>query len=436
MHVGGVLVLEGQVSREAVVERLRERIHLIPRYRMRVDEVPLGIANPVWVDERGFDPDRHVRRAALPAPGGDAELCEFVGQVMSERLDRARPLWQLWVVEGLAGGRSAVVAKMHHALVDGIAAVDVSTVILDPTPEGLELPPAPPDDASRGRVEQLARVTAARMHLPRRLAREAVTRALALEPRAAAKQVREAAGVVGELARIRPAAPDTRLNRRIGSERLFALGRGRLDVVKEIRRATGTTVNDVLLATVALMLSEFLGDEAPDEAVALVPVSLRRESDRGELGNRISTVFVDLPLSGEPLERLHQISLAMRRVKRSSQVQAGALIVGATGLAPPVVSSLAVRAMSGPRMFNLVVSNVPGPQSTFYLAGVPVREVYPAVPLNPRNQALSVGILSYDGGVWYGLLADRDAVPDVADAAAGLERALESLRAEAATIGR
>jgi WS/DGAT/MGAT family acyltransferase len=230
-------------------------------------------------------------------------------------------------------------------------------------------------------------------------------------------------------------APDTRLNRPIGAERRFALGRGSLDVVKEIRRATGATVNDVLLATVALMLSEFLGDDAPDHVVALVPVSIRSEDERGELGNRISTVFVDLPLAGEPVERLKQISVAMQQVKDSAQVRAGALIVGATGLAPPLVSSITVRAMSGPRLFNLVVSNVPGPQSTFYLAGVPVREVYPAVPLNPRNQALSIGILSYDGGVYFGLLADHEAVPDVADAATGLERALASLHREASASG-
>jgi diacylglycerol O-acyltransferase / wax synthase len=161
--------------------------------------------------------------------------------------------------------------------------------------------------------------------------------------------------------------------------------------------------------------------------VALVPVSVRREDERGDLGNRISTVFADLPLRGDPLDRLSAISTSMDAAKGSAQVRAGALIVGATGLAPPLVSSVAVRAMSGPRIFNLVVSNVPGPQQTFYLAGTPLREVYPAVPLNPKNQALSVGILSYDGGVYFGLLADRDAVPDVADAAAGLERALGEL---------
>ena len=431
MHVGGVLVFDGTVTREEVVRRLRDRIHLIPRYAMRLDEAPLGIAHPVWVADDGFDPDRHVQRSALPAPGGDAELCELVGHVMSTRLERSRPLWQLHVVEGLASGRTALVAKMHHALVDGIAAVDVSTVVLDPSPEPLELPPPEESGAGQGRIESLARMTGARLHVPRKLARDMASRALALDPRTAARQMREAAGVVGELARIRPAAPQTRLNAAIGTDRLFALARGRLDDVKTVRSATGATVNDVLLTAVALMLGDFLGDDAPGNVVALVPVSIRSDAERGELGNRISTVFVDLPLSGEPLERLAAVSAAMEEVKGSAQVRAGALIVGATGLAPPLVSSLAVRAMSGPRMFNLVVSNVPGPQRTFYLAGVPMREVYPAVPLNPRNQALSVGILSYDGGIWFGLLADRDAVPDVNDAAGGVERGLARLVAAA-----
>jgi hypothetical protein len=186
-------------------------------------------------------------------------------------------------------------------------------------------------------------------------------------------------------------------------------------------------VNDVLLTAVALMLSDYLDEEAPERVVALVPVSVRTESHSGELGNRISTVFVDLPMQGDPRERLASISAAMRDVKSSAQVRAGALIVGAAGLAPPIVSALAARAMSAPRVFNLVVSNVPGPQQTFYLDGVPLREVYPAVPLNPRNQALSIGILSYDGGVYFGLLADRGALPDVADAAQGLQAAVARL---------
>lgn len=437
MHVGGVLVFDGVVSRDAVVERLRRRLHLIPRYRMRLEEVLGGAGYPVWSEVADHEPGRHVRRAALPPPGGDAELGELVGEIMSERLDRARPLWQIVVVEGLAGGRTALVAKMHHALVDGIAAVDVSTVILDPTPEGLELPepPAEPERRKAYRVEQLAGLAASQLALPRRMARTAVSRALNLDPQDAARQIRAAAAVIGELTRIRPQAPASRLNTDIGRDRLFALGRARLEDVKAIRRASGATVNDVLLTAVALALSEYLGPRGPDAAVALVPVSIRTEAERGQGGNRISTVFVDLPLRGVPLDRLAAISEAMAAVKRSAQVRAGALIVGATGLAPPLVSSLAVRAMSGPRMFNLVVSNVPGPQQTFYLDGVPLREAFPAVPLNPRNQALSIGILSYDGGVGFGLLADRDALPDVADAARGLERAMEVLREAAAGAG-
>jgi diacylglycerol O-acyltransferase / wax synthase len=431
MHVGGVLVFEGRIEREAVVRRVRARIHLIPRYTMRLDNAPFGLANPVWVEDVGFDADRHVRRAALPSPGGDAELCELVGQAMSDPLDRSRPLWQLLVVEGLDGGRSAIVARMHHALVDGIGAVDVSTVILDPSPEGLDLPPPPdeepPEPRRTRRVEQLGRLAAAQLHTPRRLALDTMARALSFEPREAGAQVRDSVSVLRELARVRPTAPATRLNDEIGSERLFGLARARLEDVKAVRRAAGATVNDVLLAAVALMLSEYLGEGAPQRVVALVPVSVRPDSARGELGNHISTVFVDLPLQGAPLDRLREISAAMEAVKQSAQVRAGALIVGATGLAPPIVSSVAVRAMSGPRLFNLVVSNVPGPQQTFYLDGVPLREVFPAVPLNPRNQALSIGILSYDGSVGFGLLADRDALPDVAEAATGMERAIARL---------
>ena len=358
---------------------------------------------------------------------------------MSERLDRSRPLWQLVVVEGLARKRTAVIAKMHHSLVDGLAAVDVGTVILDPTPEGLDLPPPEPkaeiEPRRAARVEALARIASAQLAVPRKLARTSVSRAMTLDPRTHARRARSAAEVLAELARVRPAAPDTRLNAGIGRDRRFAIARATLDEIKAVRRLADATVNDVLLATVALMLSEYLGDEAPAHAVALVPVSVRDESERGELGNRISTVFVDLPLRGDPLERVREISAAMNEAKGSAQVRAGALIVGATGLAPPAVSSLAVRAMSGPRLFNLVVSNVPGPQQTFYLDGVPVLEVFPAVPLNPRNQALTIGIVSYDGRVRFGLLADSDALPDVAEAAEGLERAVKELVTAATTAG-
>jgi diacylglycerol O-acyltransferase / wax synthase len=430
MHVGGLCVFDGQIDRDTVVRRVRERVHLIPRYALRLADAPLGLANPVWVEDESFDVDRHVRRVALPGPGGDAELCEVVGDVLSEPLDRARPLWQMYVVEGLAEGRTALVAKMHHALVDGVAAVDVSTVILDPTPEGLQIePPGSPEQSRSTGLDQLTQIASAQLKLPRQLAREAMSRTL--DPRSYGRQVRSAAAVVGELAKVRGQAPATRLNTGIGRERRFALARAQLAEVKAIRRAAGATVNDVLLGCVALMLSEYLGQSAPEKAVALVPVSVRTDEQRGELGNRISTVFVDLPLRGDPLDRVRQIHAAMGEIKESAQVSAGALIVGATGFAPPAVSSLAVRAMSSARMFNLVVSNIPGPQQTFYLDGVPLREIFPAVPLNPSNQALSIGIVSYDGGVHFGLLGDREALPDLEQAATGIEDAMARLLAAA-----
>ena len=464
MHVGGVLILGGRVPATTVIRRIEERIHLIPHYRMRlVESAPGGLVNPVWEDDPEFDVAQHVSTVPWPEPGGDAELCHVVGEAMSTRLDRSRPLWEILVAE--SGEYTALIVKMHHALVDGIAAIGVGTIIFDPTPEPLELPPptGAPEQRQRIWLEELSRlmpqvrgerrlelieplmrrvpadlvpdrralqrVATAQLDVPRRFARSAVERARSLDPRQVHKRVGDGVQLIRDLARVRPAAPATRLNQEIGRNRLFALGRGRLDDVKRVRAATGATVNDVLLTAVALTLSEYLGDETPDRTVALVPVSVRTESHGGELGNRISTVFVDLPMQGEPLERLAAISATMRDVKSSAQVRAGSLIVGAAGLAPPIVSALAARAMSAPRVFNLVVSNVPGPQQTFYLDGVPLREVYPAVPLNPRNQALSIGILSYDGGVYFGLLADRGALPDVADAAAQLEAAVARLAA-------
>ena len=494
MHVGGVLVFEGRVPVATVVRRIEERLHLVPHYRMRlVTSAPLGLSNPVWENDPDFATTRHVRGVRWPEPGDDAALEDVVGRAMSERLDRSRPLWEVIVVDSPSRGRTALVAKMHHALVDGLAAIGIATIILDPTPEPLDLPPpdGAPEERQRAWVGELMalmpqlplrrrmdlvaplldrvpaevapgprelgrmaaalgvpgprelrrlargldvpgrrdmrRLAAAQLDVPRRLAGSAMERTRSLDPRNAKRDIGEAVGVMRDLARVRPQAPATRLNAEIGPGRRFAVARGRLDEVKAVRRATGATVNDVLLAAVALMLEEYLGEDAPEAAVALVPVSVRPDAEKGELGNRISTLFVDLPLRGDPLDRVAAISTAMSDAKGSAQVRAGTLIVGAAGLAPPAVAALTARALGAPRLFNLVVSNVPGPQQTFYLDGVALREVFPAVPLNPRNQALAIGVLSYAGGVNFGLLADHDALPDIRDAAAGIERALATL---------
>ncbi len=434
MTVGAALIFAGGpgLARAAILARVQERLHLIPRYRQRLDETPLGLANPVWVDDETFDLPWHVRTATLPAPGSRDDLADYVGREMSGRLDRRRPLWELHVVDGLEGGQVAVVPKMHHALVDGLAAIDIGTVLLDPTPEPLHLPPpeAPWSPKAPDTAERLARIAATPFLRAQKVAYEATMRALETSPRSAAEDVLRATDLVAELARARPQAPMTPLNRTISPNRRYAMERVRLDEVKAAAKAGGGTVNDALLAAVAGMLRTYFAEAGTDlggrRPVALVPVSVRGEGEEG--GNRISTVFVDLPSDEpDPIERLRVIAAQTHELKGSAAVRAGALMVGATGWAPPAVSSLLVRAMGGIRAFNLVVSNVPGPQQTFYLGGSPLLETYPVVPLNPASQALSVGILSYDGGVHVGLLADRDLDPPVARAAAALRGALAEL---------
>jgi WS/DGAT/MGAT family acyltransferase len=423
MSVGGVLIFESgpALGHDAIVERVRSRLHLLPRYRQRLQSPAPALANPVWVDDPDFDLGRHVRVASLPPPGDAARLGELVGHELSRRLDRNRPLWELTIVEGLAGGRTALLAKMHHALVDGIAAVDIGTVLLDPTPEPLELPvpeePWTPGASARTRyLAQLWRPTAGQAT---RLAREGVQRALQPDPRRVAADVWRATETFTALARTRPQAPMTPLNDGIGPNRRYAMSRLGLPELKTAVKACGATVNDGVLAIVAGMLRRYLQEAGTDlraPPVALVPVSVRASGEEG--GNRISTVLVELPVDEEdPAARLAAIRETTAELKDSAAVRAGALLIGAGGWAPPLVSSTLARAMSGVRAFNLVVSNVPGPQQSFYLNGARLLEVYPAVPLNPASQGLSVGVLSYDGAVHAGLLADRDLDPPLPVAA-------------------
>jgi WS/DGAT/MGAT family acyltransferase len=320
---------------------------------------------------------------------------------------------------------------MHHALVDGVAAIDVGTVLLDPTEEPIDIDPSEgewePQPYERKR--HMARLAATPFLRAQRLMLDTATRALDTSPRSAATELKRASELVAELTRTRPQAPMTPLNRPISPNRRFAIVRADLAELKAAGKAAGGTVNDALLAVVAGMMRSYLAGLAIEgDPVALVPVSVRREDERGELGNRISTVFVDLPIHvSDPLERLRVVAATMADLKDSAAVRAGAMIVGATGWAPPAISSVMVRAMGGVRACNLVVSNIPGPQQPFYLAGSRLREIFPVVPLNPPNQGLSVGILSYDGGVFFGLLADAELDPPVEHAAAMLEAALAEL---------
>jgi diacylglycerol O-acyltransferase len=406
MAVGGVLVFEAGQGTEydAVAERLASRLHLVPRYRQRLEETPLGIANPVWVDDADFDLHWHLRRARVDGREG---LEGYVAREMSRRLDRSRPLWEVHVVEGLESDRRALWIKMHHALVDGLAAVGVGMLMLDPTPEPMDVPPPDGDWTPRAyeRRDQIARLAKMPLARAQRLVFDTTMRALETTPRKAAEDLRKATELFAELARTRPQAPMTPLNESISPNRRYAMLSTELASLKAAGKAAGGTVNDAILAVVSGMLGHFLHEAHP--LVALVPVSIRRDDESGELGNRISTVFVDLPVDiADPAERIKATNVQMNAIKQSAAVRAGALLVGATGQAPPLVSAALVRAMGNVRAFNLVVSNVPGPQQPFYMSGTRLLEAYPAVPLNPGNQGLSVGVLSYDGQVHFGLLAD------------------------------
>jgi WS/DGAT/MGAT family acyltransferase len=437
MHVGGVAVLqkpEGGLDYEGLVELIGRRIALVPRYRQKVRTVPGRLANPVWVDDEDFDLTYHVRRSALPKPGTDAQLRELVGRLMSRRLDRHRPLWEVYLVEGLADDRVGLVTKTHHAMVDGVAAVDLATVLLDLSPEPRE---SPPDDWVPQRPpRRLALVAgavgeyaAAPTHVLD-AARSAVVDVRATAERA----VGAAGGLVAALRTVSRQAPSSPLNVTIGEQRRVGTARTDLDDYRTVRAAHGGTVNDVVLATVAGALRTWLltrGESVtPATTVrAVVPVSVRAEDDRGQLGNRVSSWFVDLPVGeANPVMRLHQVSFAMRGHTESGQSVAADALVGLSGFAPPTLHSLGARVATSlnRRLFNLVVTNVPGPQFPLYAAGARLLEMYPVLPLT-KGQALSVGLTSYDGGVHYGLTADRDAVPDVDVLAACLEESLAEL---------
>ena len=439
MHVGSVLVFRPPAEGfdyERLVELIEKRIALVPRFRQKIKEVPGHLANPVWVDDEEFDVEYHVRRSALPKPGTRTQLRQLVGRLQSRRLDRNRPLWEIYLVEGLEGGDIAIISKTHHAMVDGVAGIDLTTVLLDVSPTPRETPPdewepqPAPGAASLvvGAVGQLVRTPTSAVDTARRAV---------LDVRTTGRKALQAATGLVDVARTaaRP-APHSPLNVRIGEQRRYGMARTDLDDYKRIRKSHGGTVNDVVLATVAGALRTWLltrGESVTSSTSvrAMVPVSVRGADPSGDLGNRVSSYFVDLPV-GEisPVMRLTQISHAMRAHKESNQSVGADALVALSGFAPPTLHSLGARVANGltKRLFNVVVTNVPGPQFPLFAEGAELLEGYPVVPL-AKNQAVSIGLTSYNGGVYYGLLADRDALPDVDVLAQCIEESLAELLA-------
>jgi diacylglycerol O-acyltransferase / wax synthase len=433
LHVGGVLVLEAPPGGvEVLADLVEARLSLVPRYRQRVMEVPGHLANPVWVDDPDFDVTYHVRRSALPRPGTEQQLFALVSRVTAQPLDRDRPLWEVYLVEGLEQNRVAVVTKTHPALVDGLSAIDIGQVLLDPEPDA----PVPPVEDWHPRRTPAAPelVWDAVQHYVRRPTSVLETaRGAVSDARSAA--VRLSAASRGLLRTARSAvlaAPNSPLNVPAGRQRRVAVARLDLDDLKKVRNVDGGTVNDVLLGVVTGALREWLLSRgqpvvSSTSVRALVPISV--QGDDVEVGPKVSSFLVDLPV-GEPNPRvrLARISYAMRGVAAHGQAVGADSLIALTGFAPPTLHALGVRAARGlsRRLFNLVVTNVPGPQVPLYAAGSRMLEVFPVVPL-ARGQGLSIGMTSYAGRVFLGLNADQDSVGDVQVLADLVEQELEGL---------
>ncbi|MDP9239471.1 MAG: wax ester/triacylglycerol synthase family O-acyltransferase [Actinomycetota bacterium] len=438
MHVGGVAVFRPPSGEPFDYDRLvgiiEDRIGLVPRYRQKIKWVPGHIASPVWVDDGSFDLGYHIRRSALPKPGTDDQLRELVGRLMSRRLDRTRPLWEMYFVEGLSDGRIAVITKSHHAMVDGISSVDISQVLLDLTPEPREVPQD--DWAAEPEPNPIDLVVEAISDFIRQPTEvfDAIRNGVNDATATAVKVAGQLSGVLAYARTAARPASETPLNVDIGEQRRFGMARTELDDYKRVRKSHGGTVNDVVLATVAGALRNWLmtrGEPVNDSTVirAMVPVSVRAPTEMGALGNKVSSYLVDLPVGEEdPVERLHQISTRMKKHKEAGQSVGADALVRLSGFAPPTLHSMGARAASGlsKRLFNVVVTNVPGPQFPLYAGGAPMIEVFPVVPL-AKNQAVSIGLTSYNGGVYYGLNADRDAMTDIDTLCQLIEESLAEL---------
>jgi diacylglycerol O-acyltransferase len=447
MHVAGVTIFEGPPpTYEELVEHIDARLSLVPRFRQKLRFVPLGQGRPVWVDDPHFNLEYHVRATALPPPGSEEQLKRLAGRVFSQQLDRTKPLWEIWLVQGLErtgespdeAKRFALLSKTHHCLVDGIAGVDITAVLFDtarepetPVSTGPSWHPRPEPTHAQLLTEALLE----RATQPAEIVRSA--RAAVRAPRRLAEHATEALASVGTLARTGLGAPSSPLNVDIGPHRRFDWVRAELGELKQIKDRLGGTVNDVVLATVSGGLRHFLearGEETAGlELKAMVPVSVRQSEERGMPGNRVAAMMVPLPVfESNPIERLRIVRAAMAELKQGRQAVGAQVLTQLSGFAPQTVLIQAARLQARQRFYNLVVTNVPGPQIDLYLLGHKLLDLFPMAPLAKR-QALCVAVMSYAGKLNFGLLADFDAIPDLDNLVRGIRHSLDELR-EAAGV--
>jgi len=438
MHVASVSIFEGPApSHGDFRDHIAARLHLVPRFRQKLRFVHFGQGRPVWVDDPHLNLEYHVRQTALPAPGSEEQLRNLAARIFSQQLDRSKPLWELWLVEGLDGDRFGIIGKSHHALVDGISGVDITTVLFDVEKEPANPPVRPPVWAPRPEPTDLKLLGDAlreRATSPREIVRG--VRAALRGPR----QVLSGIGDAGKVVGAGMSAPSTPFNVAIGPHRRIAFVRTELDALKAIKNERGGTVNDVVLSVVTGAIGNYLrarGHDTEDlEMRALVPVSVRAEEERGALGNRISAMMAPLPIwCEEPVQRLHLITETMGDLKGSGQAVGAEILTRVVDFAPTTIASQAARLQPAQRFFNLVVTNVPGPQFPLFVLGREMESIFPLVPL-ARRQALCVGIMSYNGQVDFGLVGDYDAMADLESFGLDLEGAIAELTGEPARDGR
>ncbi len=437
MHIGALGVFSGRPpSIEAFRAHIDARLPLLPRYRQRVQEMPFGTGRPLWVEDETFRLDYHVRHTALPVPGSQRELLNLVDRIIGQRLDRSKPLWEMWLVEGLQAAdgaeRWALVAKTHHAMIDGVSGVDLMTVLFDLTPDVQNAPP--PAWTAAPTPGTVGLLTAGVHGLVRNvvdLARDGV--GLALHPQDAVRTTVDKVGALAEATRpLIDAAPRTPLNRKPGPHRLLAIVETDLADYKLVKASSGgATVNDVVLTAVAGALGTFLGRRGLSvdgvELRACVPVSLRAEAKRGALGNEIAIMNAPLPVGiRDPRARLARVREAMEHLKSSKQAEGAKVLTSLENALPPAMLARASRLGFSSRLYNLLVTNVPGPQIPIYLLGAQLEELVPLAFLAPEH-TLAIGIMSYHGHVTYGLIADADNVPDLERLAQDLRDALAEL---------
>ncbi len=439
MHIASVALFEGpEPPFYEVVAMIQAKLDLVPRYRQRVQFVPFDLGRPVWVDDPHFNLDYHLRHTALPAPGGELELRQLVGRVMAQQLDRAKPLWEIWVVEGLEGGRWAMLSKTHHALVDGVSGTDLLAVVMDlsqdaerpvrpaewipaPTPSGLELVV----EALAGLLVspyELVRAARARTRTVRRMARDAA-------------EVASGLVAMGGLAR---PTPHSSLNGPLGPHRRYAWASTSVEDIKKVRREIGGSFNDVVLACITNGFRELLlsrGEDVDRVVRTLVPVSVRPRDASGKavgdgtFENKVSAMFAELPVDiQDPLLRLQTVTEQMKDLKDSKQALAGEALTSMSGFAPPMLLALGMRlaTRAAQRNVNTVTTNVPGPQFPLYAAGRRMVRAFPYVPLASQIR-IGVAIFSYDGEVNFGITGDYDSTPDLDVLAAGIEEGMTQL---------